>query len=693
MCDSFGQDEERLLAEIAAGPKLAEPHFRLAQLYWDWGQTRREYREDKQYCHRQLLYAVKIDQNHAPTFRLLGELLHTVFGDKAKAQRCLIKCFTLDPTDLVAAKALAQHFAAAGNMTELTSLCDQVLEGGGSHKWALQRLGVAQQGNDLPLSIASLQRAVRCDPDDMSSWQELAQSYSLQGKYACATKVLSRILSSTNNSCVAATYQKGRLHLLLGDIDEAIGLFEQLTESLPSWPPGLLGLGEGLLRRSLSEHSSGWLRRSLATLKKAVCLFRECIRQQRGQPHLLSAWKLLGDGLLNFSYFELEAYHKTAQPLESDSVGSMEELPTHHDNISHGDKSALLLEASRAFSRIAFMHPTSAAAWHDLGICAHARAKTNDADGHTAVRLVSAAIKQSPCNAKYWTSMGTVHPQSTVGLHAFVRALQLDEKSFTAWENLGMLYLQNFQTELAYQAFSAAKRLNPSSPASWTGLARVLERQGNLQDAKFTYGQSLQLNPSQAEALLGYANCVAKLLSDDVANCNDLHAALAHVSQYLQLRPNDAHGHNLRGMFLYTLALPSPAVQSFTRALELSEQGEQDSIAVQSCTLNLGHANCCRGDYSAAERGYRRTSPSSDQPATAVVLAFAKIMQGNLAQGSDTIELPPVGHVSSLREDFGRLCMSAGHCTVQIRQWMDQNVDLDKPFGAQVRPRQPNLLN
>ena len=92
----------------------------------------------------------------------------------------------------------------------------------------------------------------------------------------------------------SATYLKGRLHLLLTEIDEAVEEFEALFALMPDWAPAVLGLGESLLSRACEEYACGWLRKSTETLDRSVEVLHGCVKKH---PQLLAAWKMLGDAL------------------------------------------------------------------------------------------------------------------------------------------------------------------------------------------------------------------------------------------------------------------------------------------------------------------------------------------------------------------------------------------------------------
>eukprot|EP01043_Picozoa_sp_COSAG02_P022147 COSAG02_NODE_1142_length_14267_cov_4.941700_12_plen_1604_part_00 len=701
----FDAAEKQLLAAIDADPKSAKAHFWLAKAYWVWGAKKSKYRENKKYCHKRLLQAVKLDPLHAETFSLLAELLHTIMGDTEKAMKCLLKADSINPNDSHSACALAQHYSHESKHEQLQVLCERVLEASGGDgsrvKWAWQRLGVAQQkAGDLANSIVSMQRAVRCDQDDASSWQELANSYNSQGKYACATKVLARILDmpgGKENS--SAAYLKGRLHLLLAEVDEAVIIFEALHALLPNWVPAILGFGESLLRRACEEYASGWLRQSTDTLVSSVKLLHNCVT---AHPQLLAAWKMLGDALSRFAAVSPGDCQPAWSILSASSISDpgKSELSNVEDATSRQlvvtaiatgppsmeavAKAGIMRAAAVAYAWVVCGDSASPAAWHDLGVSVHERSHLDVSTplSATAVALLSAAIRLDPVNPVLWSSLGAVHKDPRVSQHALIRSIQLDDKQAFAWESLGALYLRHRQTDLAHRAFSEAKRLDPDSPASWTGLASALTQKGKWMDAKFTYQQSLQLDPTQPQALLGFANTVARQLGADTLELTDVHAALAAVSQYLVAFPSDPHAHNLRGLFYYELRIPRPAVDAFTVALGLVGGGAAEDAAssteAQICHVNLANACSAAGDHGAAAMHYRSVSSSVQSGDTTIfaALGYSLVMQGDVAGGLASyksalavLDQSPGGRrrAVEISIEVGRLCAAVGQFDMALQ--------------------------
>ncbi len=334
-------------------------------------------------------------------------------------------------------------------------------------------------------SIVSMQRAVRCDQNDATSWQELANSYYSQGKYACATKVLARILDMPGEKeNVSAAYLKGRLHLLLAEVDEAVEVFEALHALLPDWLPAILGFGESLLRRACEEYASGWLRQSTDTLLGSVKLLHKCVATH---PQLLAAWKLLGDALSRFGAVSTDYCQPawsilSASPISDPGESELSNVDDANARqlvttaIAAGSpsreaaaKAGVLRAAAVAYAWVVCGDSASAAAWHDLGVSVHERSHL-DANGTpmsaTAVALLSAAIRLDPVNPVLWSSLGAVHTDPRVSQHALIRSIQLDDKQAFAWESLGALYLRHHQTDLAHQAFSEADGWMPNSLTS-----------------------------------------------------------------------------------------------------------------------------------------------------------------------------------------------------------------------------------
>lgn len=242
--------------------------------------------------------------------------------------------------------------------------------------------------------------------------------------------------------------------------------------------------------------------------------------------------------------------------------------PADVDGASNAN-AAMMKSASAAYAHAVFMNPTSAAAWQDLGLAEHARAAMANEPSAAGARLLEAAVCIEPANAELWNALGSVQSEPRRAQHAFIRSLELDPKLCQAWDNLGALYLQHDQGALASQAFEESKRVNPASPASWTGLARCLQAQGNMHSAMFEFQQSLLLDPSQPQALLGFAACVVALAQTEQVRDSDVHAALAHVCQYLQLAPADAHAANLCGLLYMRLDKPDHAAVALERCLGL----------------------------------------------------------------------------------------------------------------------------
>jgi Tfp pilus assembly protein PilF len=83
----------------------------------------------------------------------------------------------------------------------------------------------------------------------------------------------------------------------------------------------------------------------------------------------------------------------------------------------------------------------------------------------------------------------------------FERAISLDRKSPTAWNNLGDVYRRLGDLDAAQERFDRAVSLDPRYIAAWLNRADVLERRGIHEGAVSAYRRTLALNDSTFRAI------------------------------------------------------------------------------------------------------------------------------------------------------------------------------------------------
>lgn len=135
----------------------------------------------------------------------------------------------------------------------------------------LRQVGFANKG--IPYNEYAVQR----DPLSSGLWRSLMNSYIHGGRYDDALEANTRLREIVGN--VGALWNRGMIHLLLGDLDDALACFEEWAEAQPESLHGLHGLilvhsalgnesivAENLARLEQAENNAGLLASAYAWL-------------------------------------------------------------------------------------------------------------------------------------------------------------------------------------------------------------------------------------------------------------------------------------------------------------------------------------------------------------------------------------------------------------------------------------------
>jgi TolB-like protein/tetratricopeptide (TPR) repeat protein len=98
----------------------------------------------------------------------------------------------------------------------------------------LRQVGFANKA--IPYNEFAVQR----DPLSSGLWRSLMNSYIHAGRYDDALEANTRLREIVGN--VGGLWNRGMIHLLLGDLDDALACFEEWAEAQPESPHGLHGL-------------------------------------------------------------------------------------------------------------------------------------------------------------------------------------------------------------------------------------------------------------------------------------------------------------------------------------------------------------------------------------------------------------------------------------------------------------------
>ncbi len=86
-------------------------------------------------------------------------------------------------------------------------------------------------------------------------------------------------------------------------------------------------------------------------------------------------------------------------------------------------------------------------------------------------------------------------------LQALLNQTRMDPNNTVAWIELGHIYFDSGQYQLAIEAYEKSLELDPDRPDVWTDLGVMYRRNGNPQKAVEMFDRALSLNPSHEIAM------------------------------------------------------------------------------------------------------------------------------------------------------------------------------------------------
>eukprot|EP00808_Paulinella_micropora_P010596 g2864.t1 len=474
----------------------------------------------------------------AGAFAFLG--LHAgEFGgqkDQKRARQCFLKALQLDPTNREAGEALCRLLVGENAVDAALGVCARAVEKDPRCGWSwlrrarllLYRSAGPTDTVALTQAVESYQNALREQPDNALTWEELGQVYLSQRKPVAALRALTRAneLQMTHNR----RFQLCQVQLELGMPEEAVADLEALLlstdveqsgstiqESLAA-PLAHKLLAETRLALAKEDIAKGALQAAAAHLYRA----RACLTSwtslpafpanlstgleqgQKGNPIAAAAadtvcyWQLKGDILTAFSVLP-PAFCLSASQLgpegpqeEEDAadVGSAEAqsalvslLQEAANSYERADEKYTRLDNNRqsSYPAAAYKHTnpqlaqSKATVLSALSQCLSRAGRAGE--GKEAMAGAQDAMKQAvalaPEDPTYWLGLGLVLVDGLEKQHCWSKAISLSPRSplaAQAWTLLGVLYMQHARMGLAKKALENAQALDPAHSAFWTAL-------------------------------------------------------------------------------------------------------------------------------------------------------------------------------------------------------------------------------
>ncbi len=159
---------------------------------------------------------------------------------------------------------------------------------------------------------------------------------------------------------------------------------------------------------------------------------------------------------------------------------------------------------------------------------------------------------------------------------SFSQSIQLHE-SAEAYHGLSMCHYNLSQFEQSLAAAQKWAELNAKDPNAHNIIGWSLYNLQRHEEASQAFSHSTELQPT-ASAYSGLGNSYLKLGQSE--------SALEAVQKWLELEPDNADAHRLKGWALYNLGKDNEAAAAFSRSLELQETDDA-YLGLKNCYFRL----------------------------------------------------------------------------------------------------------
>lgn len=603
--------------------------------------------------------SLRAHPSYAPAFTSLG-IYYSEFStprDLKRASKCFQKAFELDPGECDAAERLASGLADEQEWELVEVIARRVIVGeGGSlvaglngsgpktskkylskQLWAWKATGAVEfyRGN-YDSAIHAFQASLTAEPTDVFSWLHLGEAYIKAGRHISAVKALEHGKQLQPDNWLYS-YFLGDVNYNVGNFNEAVSSFESILKTRPHEVGVLLMLCRAQLAKGESELLSGLLKRGeLSTL---LCI-SSAITAIRSSPGYRSAfWKIIGDAIFRLSGCPFISrssvtgiLERIAEllPVDCEYLSSFIRHPSTLLKVPHQTEFWLFECAAAVCSYRISLNPsetfaTSGDVWFDLGICLLSRL-FNSKDPETKIKTAekvqahfNRAIQDDPRSETFWAGLGNAYFffDSKMSQHAYIRALELNTKDFSAWTNLGLLYFHYNDFELASDAFSRAKILDSENVVAWIGQALLIDPNDQLKEVMTLIEYSSGLTKSIPGAdyefawrLFSSTSKKPQLYASEEGSAEALLPSFFILDRYCRYRPDDSAGLHLFGLvcerfghFEVAASLVSQAISNLESTYERTEDPE---IEHRFCVANITLGRLCLAvqDYARSRQAY-----------------------------------------------------------------------------------------
>ncbi|KAG1771164.1 superkiller protein 3 [Suillus placidus] len=607
--------------------------WRIGRCYWDLGGKSREE------AFKYFITSLKHNREYAPAYTSLGVYYseHASPSDPTRASKCFQKAFELDPREAEAARRLAEGFADEREWDLVEVVARRTIDGEGgmgagmeegdgavsgkylpTNTWAWKALGVVELiRRNHAESIKAFQVALRVDVDDQLSWLRLGEAYSKAGRHVAALRALGRAHELQPDDWMC-TYFIGEVQRQAGRLAEALGSFQSILDVRPTEAGVLLSVAQTHLDLARHERLTGFVARAEQSFISCVDVMLVAIRESPGYRGV--AWKIAADALFELSAITVFADENNVratltvvceliQDQSSARLAGLFKLTALSPDDPVTGLNTLEAAVAAYDYRITVGSSNEAAlpsSFYDLAVALHGwilkqPSGTTRQASEAANSFLIQALQKEPGNVKFWVALGDLHftQKPKLSQHAYIKAIEVDNKNVVAWTKIGLLYLYHNDIGLATQAFTKAQTLDPDHTLAWIGQALIATANGHEADARALLEHAVSMTADVPMADLQFALRVLAAVNDSNTVCaptiDRLLPAFFVLGRYFQRCPADACGLHIFGLICEHLGKLEQGVEYISRAITLLEAAyEEKEDPMVERQFVIAHTNIAR---------------------------------------------------------------------------------------------------
>ncbi len=412
------------------------------------------------------------------------------------------------PKDASVALNLARMHRARGETDASLQVLGPALEAHPENAALLVEAARARAARNEAAQVQDLlERALKADPEAADARAYLARFHLLQGRPEAAVEV-ARAAPEDQEANPALLEVTGRAHQRLGNLEEALAAFENLSQAMPERPEGYLRVGETLLAMNRPGDAVGYLEKARArsdSPKEAeVYLARALLQTGQGER----AGELIGE--LEEKYPKesdvaiLRGNHALA--IEQDrqaAVAAFEKAlelePTERRLMDLVRLQMRVGQPRQAIARLQDWRANHEPSLRVDSTLAELHLATGDLDA--ARELYASLVERAPDNAAFQNNLAWVLGEQgklDAALRHARKAVELAPEDPGIQDTLGMVLLKRGETEKARAHLAKAAEAAPERTDIQVNYADVLVAAGARDEAQAVLAQLASKNLSDS---------------------------------------------------------------------------------------------------------------------------------------------------------------------------------------------------